>query len=250
MPQLVLVLALLLTAIPSSAGQAEPPPIKMRVATTRTKLIAFGKVNVGGPGEIAITLNHMDGDSGGVSNKDIEVGADGRFSGSFDRPETGTCEITASYASDGGPVSDTDDLECERPEWGTGEVRFQGSDEAKTIEVEVADSDSERSYGLMYRRKLASNKGMVFQYNTNSEGGFWMRNCLIDLSIAFYDATGEIVAIRDMKKCSEKDSGDDGAPVTCKIYTSGKPYRGALEVNLGAFDRWGVDVGDRILVTP
>ena len=68
-----------------------------------------------------------------------------------------------------------------------------------------------------------------------------MKNTLIPLSIAFADAEGTIVSILDMEPC-EADP--------CEIYDPGVPYRSALEVNQGAFDDWGVQVGDRLTLEP
>ena len=64
-----------------------------------------------------------------------------------------------------------------------------------------------------------------------------MKDTLIPLSIAFADADGTILSILDMDPC-ESDP--------CEIYDPGVPYRSALEVNQGAFDDWGVRVGDTL----
>ena len=64
-----------------------------------------------------------------------------------------------------------------------------------------------------------------------------MKDTLIPLSIAFADADGMIVSILDMEPC-ETDP--------CEIYDPGVTYRSALEVNQGAFSRWGVEEGDRL----
>ena len=74
--------------------------------------------------------------------------------------------------------------------------------------------------------------------------GFWMKNTLIPLSIAFYNATGTIVDILDMEPCPEEQSAQNN----CPTYTPDAPYWGALEVNKGSFDRWGFDEGDQIIV--
>ena len=78
---------------------------------------------------------------------------------------------------------------------------------------------------------------MVFIFFEKHLGGFWMKNTLIPLSIAFFDQDGEILEILDMDPC-EKDP--------CPTYDPGVPYWGALEVNKGAFDEWGVSAGDTI----
>jgi uncharacterized membrane protein (UPF0127 family) len=110
-----------------------------------------------------------------------------------------------------------------------------------TVEVEVADSPSERRVGLMNRPSLPEDAGMVFLFEEPSDGGFWMKNTLIPLSIAFWSEEGRIVAILDMQPC-ESDS--------CPVYDPGVRFVGALEVNQGFFDRRGVRVGDRIEMEP
>ena len=105
------------------------------------------------------------------------------------------------------------------------------------IAVEVADDDEERQVGLMNRESLPDDAGMIFLFEEDSSGGFWMKNTFIPLSIAFADAGGTIVRILDMEPC-EADP--------CQIYDPGVFYRSALEVNQGAFDRLGVEEGDRL----
>ena len=105
------------------------------------------------------------------------------------------------------------------------------------VAVEVADDDEERQLGLMNRESLPADAGMIFLFEEDSSGGFWMKNTLIPLSIAFADASGTILRILDMEPC-EADP--------CEIYDPGVFYRTALEVNMGAFDRLGVEEGDRL----
>jgi uncharacterized protein len=105
------------------------------------------------------------------------------------------------------------------------------------VPVEVADSQEEREVGLMNRESLPPDAGMIFLFDDDTQGGFWMKNTLIPLSIAFAAADGTIVSILDMEPC-EADP--------CEIYDPGVPYRSALEVNQGAFADWGVEVGDRL----
>jgi uncharacterized protein len=109
------------------------------------------------------------------------------------------------------------------------------------LAVEVADDDEERQVGLMNRESLPADAGMIFLFEEDASGGFWMKNTLIPLSIAFADADGTIVRILDMEPC-EADP--------CQIYSPGVFYRSALEVNQGAFDRLGVEEGDRLRLEP
>ena len=107
------------------------------------------------------------------------------------------------------------------------------------VRVEIADNEARRGRGLMFRRHVGLNAGMAFVWRTDVEGGFWMKNTLVPLSIAFYDAKGRIVRIMDMPPCTADP---------CPVYDPRATYRGALEVNRGAFKRWRVHVGDRITV--
>ncbi|MDQ3994022.1 MAG: DUF192 domain-containing protein [Actinomycetota bacterium] len=107
------------------------------------------------------------------------------------------------------------------------------------LDVEVADTDERRQFGLMFRETLPRDAGMVFLYTENQTGGFWMKNTLIPLSIAFWDDRGRIVRILDMDPCRADP---------CPLYEPTVTYRGALEVNQGAFRRWSVEEGDRIIV--
>jgi uncharacterized membrane protein (UPF0127 family) len=66
-----------------------------------------------------------------------------------------------------------------------------------------------------------------------------MEDTLIPLSIAFADENGRIVSIRDMEPCRADP---------CPTYPSGRAVTTALEVNQGAFERWGVGVGDHLRV--
>jgi uncharacterized membrane protein (UPF0127 family) len=103
------------------------------------------------------------------------------------------------------------------------------------VHVEVADTQAERARGLMGRRELQEDAGMVFVFPTDSTSAFWMKDTLIPLSIAFYDERGTIVRILDMEPCTRDP---------CVLYDPEASYRGALEVNRGAFERWGVREGD------
>jgi uncharacterized membrane protein (UPF0127 family) len=107
------------------------------------------------------------------------------------------------------------------------------------LRVEIADNEARREQGLMYRRRLAPRAGMAFVWRQEVDGAFWMKNTLVPLSIAFYDARGRIVRILDMAPCQADP---------CPVYDPKTSYRGALEVNRGAFRRWKVHVGDRIVV--
>ena len=109
------------------------------------------------------------------------------------------------------------------------------------LKVEVARTPDQHGRGLMYRRYLAPKAGMAFVFSSDVRVGFWMKNTLIPLSIAFYDRRGKILRIMQMAPCQADP---------CPLYDPKVAYRGALEVNRGAFGRWGVNRGDRITLRP
>ena len=113
-------------------------------------------------------------------------------------------------------------------------------DREQTIAVEIADSPSEREQGLMNRETLPADAGMAFVFPQDVRGAFWMKDTLIPLSIAFYSGDGRILKILDMEPCQADP---------CPLYDPGVAYRGALEVNQGAFADWGISAGDRLRIT-
>ena len=102
------------------------------------------------------------------------------------------------------------------------------------IMVEIADDEAERSRGLMFRESLPENDGMLFVYESERSIGFWMRNTLIPLDIAYIDSQGRIVDIHTMQPRDENTTWSK----------SDAMY--ALEMNEGWFEANGVGVGDLI----
>jgi uncharacterized membrane protein (UPF0127 family) len=147
-----------------------------------------------------------------------------------------TTTVSASPTETAPPPSTTTEPETTTEEAGPVVLIETAAGEVR-VPVEVADSQEEREVGLMNRESLPADAGMIFLFEDDTQGGFWMKNTLIPLSIAFADAGGTIVSILDMEPC-EADP--------CEIYDPGVTYRSALEVNQGAFADWGVEVGDRL----
>jgi uncharacterized membrane protein (UPF0127 family) len=116
-----------------------------------------------------------------------------------------------------------------------GTLRIETRAGAVAFSVELADSSEERRRGLMGRTSLPEDAGMVFLFDREHEGGLWMKDTLIPLSAAFLDGDGRVLRILDMEPC-EADP--------CPVYDPGIGYVTAVEVNRGAFERLGVDVGD------
>jgi uncharacterized membrane protein (UPF0127 family) len=104
-----------------------------------------------------------------------------------------------------------------------------------SVKVELAETSGEQARGLMYRRDMAWNKGMLFVYPSERVLSFWMKNTFIPLAIAFLDGEGRIVHIAHMK------------PQDPTSHSSIHPARYALEMNDGWFEKAGVKAGDRAL---
>jgi uncharacterized membrane protein (UPF0127 family) len=102
------------------------------------------------------------------------------------------------------------------------------------IQAEVAATDSTRSRGLMFRKELAPNHGMLFVFEQASVQCFWMRNTLLPLSIAFILDDGTITNIADM------------APMTETSHCSTAPVRYTLEMEQGWFAKRGITAGKKI----
>ena len=106
------------------------------------------------------------------------------------------------------------------------------------IHAEVALAPGERSKGLMYRKALGPNQGMVFLFDEPAVQCMWMRNTLIPLSVAFIADDGRILNVEDM------------APQTEDNHCAAKPARYALEMNKGWFSKHGITAGTRISGLP
>jgi uncharacterized membrane protein (UPF0127 family) len=126
---------------------------------------------------------------------------------------------------------------CGGDDGGPEAVITTGGGDDVTVQVEIADEEGERARGLMNRESLDEDAGMLFLFPAEISGGFWMKNTLIPLSIAFMDGGGRILRILDMEPCRADP---------CPVYDPGVAYRSALEVNRGAFADWGVQEGDRL----
>ena len=102
------------------------------------------------------------------------------------------------------------------------------------IPAEVANTDESRTVGLMQRKSMPTNSGMLFVFNQEAQHCMWMRNTLIPLAVAFIDGQGRIINIEEMLPLTENNH--------CAI----KPAKFALEMNAGWFKRRGYAAGTPI----
>ena len=102
------------------------------------------------------------------------------------------------------------------------------------IQAQVAATPDQRSIGLMFRRDMPPNEGMLFVFEQPAPQCFWMKNTLLPLTAAFVADDGTIVNLADMK------------PQTTDSHCSLKPVRYVLEMHQGWFDKRGIKAGSRL----
>jgi len=118
---------------------------------------------------------------------------------------------------------------------GIAVLQFQGSSSTK-LYCEIADNDAMREKGLMFRKHLKENHGMIFVFNNSQYLNFWMKNTYIPLDIAYIDARGIIKEIYFME------------PLDVSVtYPSTYKVKYALEVNKGWFEKNNITIGTRII---
>ncbi len=102
--------------------------------------------------------------------------------------------------------------------------------------VELARTGRQQIQGLMFRRRMARNAGMLFIYRTAKPVEMWMKNTLIPLDMLFLADDGRIVSITER-----------AVPHSLQTISSGVPAKGVLEVNGGVVSRLKIRVGDRVV---
>lgn len=107
----------------------------------------------------------------------------------------------------------------------------------QVISVELAESAQQQEHGLMFRTKLPKNSGMLFVFEEERILSFWMKNTLIDLSIAYINKDKKIIDIQEMKATSSLD-------MNIPSYPSRLPALYALEMNANWFSQKKIKVGD------
>jgi uncharacterized membrane protein (UPF0127 family) len=126
------------------------------------------------------------------------------------------------------------------PGFGEVEIRVvEGPDgEDVVLCVLLAETPDQRRQGLMQvtDEALGGYDGMLFTFPTDDEGGFWMKDTLLPLSIAYLDAEGAVVSTADMDPCPPDST-------SCPTYPPTGPYRMALEVPQGGLDEIGLGEG-------
>lgn len=106
------------------------------------------------------------------------------------------------------------------------------------IHAQVAANPVQREIGLMYRKEMPTNDGMLFVFERPASECFWMKNTLLPLTAAFIADDGTIVNLADMQ------------PQTENSHCSAKPVRYVLEMNQGWFAKRGIKAGAKLAGPP
>jgi uncharacterized membrane protein (UPF0127 family) len=103
------------------------------------------------------------------------------------------------------------------------------------FQVEIAKDVDARAKGLMFRRFMPADRGMLFEFEADEPVGFWMKNTYIPLDMVFISPTGKVTRI-----------AANAEPLSETIIPSGGPCIGVLEINGGVAAKIGLEVGDRV----
>jgi uncharacterized membrane protein (UPF0127 family) len=126
-------------------------------------------------------------------------------------------------------------LSTARGESGLEPLEITTSSGAHVFQVEIAKDDAAREKGLMYRRFMPADRGMLFEFEKEAPVAFWMRNTFIPLDMIFIARDGTVKRI-----------ADNAEPLTDTAVPSGGPVIGVLELNGGEAARIGLRPGDKV----
>jgi uncharacterized membrane protein (UPF0127 family) len=128
------------------------------------------------------------------------------------------------------------------PMTGFGEIAMQVRAANGTIGdwcALLADTGPQRERGLMGVTSLNGYDAMAFRYKEPSTGAFWMKNTIIPLAVAFFDANGRFVSAKGMDPCPPEMKD-------CPTYPAAAPFLTAVEVPRGGLGRLGIGPGSTI----
>ena len=106
---------------------------------------------------------------------------------------------------------------------------------ARSFEVEVMRTDEERARGLMFRRYMPADRGMLFDFKETQPVMMWMKDTFIPLDMLFIRKDGSIARI-----------AENTEPHSTRTIASGEPVLAVLEINGGVAAKLGIKAGDRV----
>lgn len=114
-------------------------------------------------------------------------------------------------------------------------IRIDTSSGPKEFKVEVAADAASQEQGLMYRRDLAPDCGMLFDFHQEARVSFWMKNTPLPLDMVFIRADGTVSSVEP-----------NAVPFSTESIPSAEPVRAVLEINGGRAHDLGIKPGDRV----
>ena len=106
---------------------------------------------------------------------------------------------------------------------------------AETFQVEIAGDDASRERGLMYRKTMEPDHGMLFDFHRDEGVAFWMKNTVLPLDMIFIKSDGTISSV-----------APDTTPYSTQEVPSAEPIRAVLELNAGRAEALGLVPGDGV----
>lgn len=126
--------------------------------------------------------------------------------------------------------------ESQRPDFKTVTVKIAG----KSLNVELADTQKKRAYGLMFKKEWGNIQGMIFIFSDEMRRSFWMKNTFLPLSLGFFGSDGvlkEVKSLEPKKSVLQKKIDSVQSLEPCKY---------VLEVPKNWFSENNVKIGDKL----
>ncbi|UES57643.1 DUF192 domain-containing protein [Roseibium aggregatum] len=115
------------------------------------------------------------------------------------------------------------------------DLLIRSGDKEHQFKAEVAATDRQRSMGLMFRKEMPAERGMLFLFEGEGDRYFWMKNTPLPLDIIFIDAKGSIVSI-----------ADNTTPFSEDVIPSLGPAKYVFEINAGLAEKLDISAGDKV----
>ena len=154
------------------------------------------------------------------------------------RPRLGAAALLAALLAAGAGPSPQAEAQARQNlvAFETGRVTIRSGGRSHEFRVELARTARQHAQGLMHRRRMAADAGMLFIHRRPAPRSMWMKNTLIPLDMLFLGADGVILKIVERTM-----------PLSTRVIRSGRPAIAVLELNAGTAERLGLREGDRVL---
>jgi uncharacterized membrane protein (UPF0127 family) len=120
---------------------------------------------------------------------------------------------------------------------GNGTLVLKTDSGPHSFNIEIATTNGERALGLMYRRELPDDAGMLFLYDPPQPITMWMRNTILPLDMIFIGTDGKVHRIESHTE-----------PFSTEVISSDGTVQGVLEVNAGTAAKIGLKAGDEVVL--